>query len=227
MTPATVPPVHDTISTRPAPISRSRSTRPLRCASAHDSSTASCASASRRTGPPRNDGATDIPIARYRRFSISAAAMAAAIAPPEPSTEATANCADPANVVSDIRIGGATPMPASRARMPNDAPNANTAIASGAVARMAATISADTRGGFAAVGWRDRSDSGVHAVASNVRALRLDAGLTLSDLAGAAGLGKSTLAQLESGKANPSVETLWAIAAALKVPFARLVEEER
>ena len=29
------------------------------------------------------------------------------------------------------------------------------------------------------------------------------------------------------GKANPSVETLWAIAAALRVPFARLVEEER
>jgi len=70
-------------------------------------------------------------------------------------------------------------------------------------------------------------DTFVHAVASNVRALRLDAGLTLNDLAAAAGLGKSTLAQLESGKANPSVETLWAIAAALKVPFARLVEEER
>ena len=70
-------------------------------------------------------------------------------------------------------------------------------------------------------------DSFVRAVASNVRALRLDAGLTLADLASAAGLGKSTLAQLESGKANPSVETLWAIAAALRVPFARIVEEDR
>jgi transcriptional regulator with XRE-family HTH domain len=70
-------------------------------------------------------------------------------------------------------------------------------------------------------------DTFVRAVASNVRALRLDAGLTLADLANAAGLGKSTLAQLESGRANPSVETLWAIAAALRVPFARLVEEER
>jgi transcriptional regulator with XRE-family HTH domain len=70
-------------------------------------------------------------------------------------------------------------------------------------------------------------DTFVRAVASNVRALRMDAGLTLADLASAAGLGKSTLAQLESGKANPSVETLWAIAAALTVPFARLVEEER
>jgi transcriptional regulator with XRE-family HTH domain len=67
----------------------------------------------------------------------------------------------------------------------------------------------------------------VQAVAANVRTLRLEAGLTLADLAAEAGLGKSTLAQLESGKANPSVETLWAIAAALKVSFARIVEEAR
>jgi transcriptional regulator with XRE-family HTH domain len=73
----------------------------------------------------------------------------------------------------------------------------------------------------------DSVDTFVRSVASNVRSLRLDAGLTLADLANAAGLGKSTLAQLESGKANPSVETMWAIAAALKVPFARLVEVER
>jgi transcriptional regulator with XRE-family HTH domain len=70
-------------------------------------------------------------------------------------------------------------------------------------------------------------DTFVRSVAANVRALRMDAGLTLADLAAAAGLGKSTLAQIESGRANPSVETLWAIAAALRVPFARIVEEER
>ena len=68
-------------------------------------------------------------------------------------------------------------------------------------------------------------DAFVRSVAANVRALRLDAGLTLADLAAQAGLGKSTLAQLESGKANPSVETLWALAAALQVPFGRLIEE--
>ena len=73
----------------------------------------------------------------------------------------------------------------------------------------------------------DSVDTFVRSVAQNVRQLRLDAGLTLADLAAAASLGKSTLAQLESGRANPSVETLWAIAAALKVPFARLVEAER
>jgi transcriptional regulator with XRE-family HTH domain len=65
----------------------------------------------------------------------------------------------------------------------------------------------------------------VRAVAANLRGLRAAAGLTLAELAAAAGIGKSTLAQLESGRANPSVETLWAIAAALEVPFARLVDE--
>lgn len=70
-------------------------------------------------------------------------------------------------------------------------------------------------------------DDFVRAVAANIRVLRRDAGLTLAELAAASGLGKSTLAQLESGRANPSVETLWAIGAALKVPFHRLVEEQR
>ena len=70
-------------------------------------------------------------------------------------------------------------------------------------------------------------DAFVRSVAENIRNLRRSAGLTLAELATAAGLGKSTLAQLESGRGNPSVETLWAIAAALEVPFARLVEEQR
>jgi transcriptional regulator with XRE-family HTH domain len=70
-------------------------------------------------------------------------------------------------------------------------------------------------------------DEFVRTVAANVRALRREAGLTLAELAVKAELGKSTLAQIESGKANPSVETLWAIAAALRVSFARLVEEAR
>src|ERR671920_1536631 len=71
------------------------------------------------------------------------------------------------------------------------------------------------------------SDAFVRGVAANIRTLRGNAGLTLAELASASGLGKSTLAQLESGRANPSVETLWAIAAALEVPFARIVEEDR
>ena len=53
---------------------------------------------------------------------------------------------------------------------------------------------------------------------------RRRAGLSLSGLAAQAGLAKSTLSQLEAGKGNPSVETLWAIATALGVPFSCLFE---
>ena len=71
------------------------------------------------------------------------------------------------------------------------------------------------------------ADALVRNVAANIRRLRAAAGLTLAELAAAARIGKSTLAQLESGRANPNVETLWAIAAALRVPFSRIVEEDR
>lgn len=50
------------------------------------------------------------------------------------------------------------------------------------------------------------------------------AGLSLSALAARAGLAKSTLSQLEAGKGNPNVETLWAIATALEIPFSALFE---
>jgi len=61
-------------------------------------------------------------------------------------------------------------------------------------------------------------------VAENVKALRGAKGLSLSELATRAGLGKSTMSQLEAGKGNPSIETLLAVAAALQVPFGQLVE---
>lgn len=67
----------------------------------------------------------------------------------------------------------------------------------------------------------------VRVVADNVRELRQAAGMTLVDLAERSGLGRSTLAQLEGGEANPSIETLWAIAAALGVPFGRLVQPQQ
>ncbi|MFD2175037.1 helix-turn-helix domain-containing protein [Rhodobacter lacus] len=54
---------------------------------------------------------------------------------------------------------------------------------------------------------------------------RLSAGLSLSALAARAGLAKSTLSQLEAGKGNPNVETLWAIATALGLPFSALFAE--
>ena len=76
-------------------------------------------------------------------------------------------------------------------------------------------------------GARDDLDAAVRDRRRHAVRDRAELRVALADLSQAAGLGKSTLAQLESGKANPSVETLWAIAAALRVPFARLVEEDR
>src|SRR5688500_2891859 len=67
----------------------------------------------------------------------------------------------------------------------------------------------------------------VRAGGAHVRGLGAGAGPTRAELAAAGGRATSPLAQLESGRATPSVATLWALAAALGVPFARIVEEER
>lgn len=61
-------------------------------------------------------------------------------------------------------------------------------------------------------------------IASAIRRERNRAGLSLSGLAAQAGLSKSTLSQLEAGQGNPGVETLWAVAGALGVPFSFLFE---
>lgn len=61
-------------------------------------------------------------------------------------------------------------------------------------------------------------------IAPALRGVRERAGISITELAKRAGVAKSTLSQLESGSGNPSVETLWALAVALDVPFSRLVE---
>jgi transcriptional regulator with XRE-family HTH domain len=61
-------------------------------------------------------------------------------------------------------------------------------------------------------------------VASSVRDLRARAGRSLADVAAAAGIGKSTLHAIETGDANPGIETLWALARALGVPFGALLD---
>lgn len=49
--------------------------------------------------------------------------------------------------------------------------------------------------------------------------------LSVSELARRAGVAKATVSQLENGGGNPSVETLWALASALEIPFADFVDE--
>lgn len=61
-------------------------------------------------------------------------------------------------------------------------------------------------------------------IARAIQRERTKAGFSLSGLAQKAGLAKSTLSQLESGQGNPSIETLWAIAEVLGVPFSHLFE---
>lgn len=65
----------------------------------------------------------------------------------------------------------------------------------------------------------------IRPIAQNLRARRRQHGLSLSALARAAGIAKSTLSDLEHGRGNPSVDTLWALAQALNLPFAALFED--
>ncbi|WP_206685890.1 helix-turn-helix domain-containing protein [Kribbella qitaiheensis] len=63
-------------------------------------------------------------------------------------------------------------------------------------------------------------------VGSNLRQHRRSRQLSLTDLAAAAGIGKTTLHALELGEGNPTLSTLWALAAALEVPLGALLEDE-
>lgn len=61
-------------------------------------------------------------------------------------------------------------------------------------------------------------------VAAGLRRARQRAGMTLTELARRADIGKSTLSELESGNGNPSLETLWSLAGALGIPVSRLLD---
>jgi transcriptional regulator with XRE-family HTH domain len=61
------------------------------------------------------------------------------------------------------------------------------------------------------------------ATGERIRALRAQRGISLSELARRAGVGKATLSGLETGARNPTAETLYAIAGQLGVPLAMLL----
>ncbi|MQA14739.1 MAG: helix-turn-helix domain-containing protein [Pseudonocardiaceae bacterium] len=69
-----------------------------------------------------------------------------------------------------------------------------------------------------------RDGSPLDTIATALRRERDRAGFSLAELARQAGIAKSTVSQLEAGAGNPSVETLWALAGALGVPFSQLVD---
>jgi transcriptional regulator with XRE-family HTH domain len=66
----------------------------------------------------------------------------------------------------------------------------------------------------------ERSDP--RQIGTQLRALRLAAGLTLRTLASRAGVTASLLSQIETGRAHPSVQTLFSLAESLGVPVADL-----
>lgn len=61
-------------------------------------------------------------------------------------------------------------------------------------------------------------------VGRRITQFRQQAGLSLSELARRAGLGKGTLSELEAGRRNPTLETLYALTAPLGVGLASLID---
>ncbi|MXP23929.1 helix-turn-helix domain-containing protein [Gordonia sp. HNM0687] len=64
------------------------------------------------------------------------------------------------------------------------------------------------------------------AVGSRIAATRSERGMSLSELARRAGIGKGSLSEIESGRRNPTLDTLYAIAGPLGVPLTALLGEE-
>ncbi|MDT9591824.1 helix-turn-helix domain-containing protein [Nocardioides zeae] len=69
------------------------------------------------------------------------------------------------------------------------------------------------------------SDPTAAEVGRRVQELRAARGLSLSALARTAGIGKASLSELEQGRRNPTLATLYALAGPLGVPLVALVGE--
>ena len=70
----------------------------------------------------------------------------------------------------------------------------------------------------------DHQESRRGDLSATLRALRKARGMTLGDLARTVSLSKSALSQIESGKIDPSLDTLRRLAEALKITLASLFE---
>lgn len=61
-------------------------------------------------------------------------------------------------------------------------------------------------------------------VGNRLRDLRAGRGISLSELARRSGIGKGTLSELEAGRRNPTLETLYALTSALGVPLSTVLD---
>jgi transcriptional regulator with XRE-family HTH domain len=70
----------------------------------------------------------------------------------------------------------------------------------------------------------DRLHDITRGVGRTIRAERGARGMSLGDLARAAGLSKTILSRIEAGDGNPSIETLWRVSQAFDLPLGALLE---
>ena len=63
-------------------------------------------------------------------------------------------------------------------------------------------------------------------VANRIKSARVGRGISLSELARISGVAKANLSKIEMGNANPTLETLWALANALRVRLSDLVSTD-
>lgn len=61
-------------------------------------------------------------------------------------------------------------------------------------------------------------------IAANLKRIRKERHLSLSQLAEQAGVSKVILSQIEKGDSNPTVNTIWKITGALRLPYTSLLE---
>lgn len=64
-------------------------------------------------------------------------------------------------------------------------------------------------------------------IAVNLQNLRLQQNKSIGQLADLTGLSKAILSNIEKGKSNPTINTIWKIAEALHVPYSALLEPRR
>lgn len=63
-------------------------------------------------------------------------------------------------------------------------------------------------------------------IAANLRRLRKERSLSVGQLSETSGLSKAVISHIERGEGNPTINTIWKIAAALHVPYSSLLEPE-
>src|ERR1700722_10499854 len=65
------------------------------------------------------------------------------------------------------------------------------------------------------------------AIAANLHRLRTARRMSLAPLAARADVAKATLANLEQGRGNPTIETLWSLALALRPALSDVLQDRR